>query len=183
MTASRFRRSSALALAGLTMGAVLLPGAALADGPGYGGTADALTVQWQESSSDLAVYAVGFRGGSTVQLQVGSQGDSTVSADVSGALRVLVVPASSAILGAADTTVLRVTDAAGPGTSILVTGQTPAGSLRTLVGSVPPVASGTGASGLIPWAVAAAALTAGAAWLAARTQKPGRHRPGRHRMV
>ncbi|WP_306214808.1 hypothetical protein [Actinoplanes sp. RD1] len=183
MTASRFRRSSALALAGLTLGAVMLPGAALADGPGYGGTADALTVQWQESSSDLAVYAVGFRGGSTVQLQVGSLDDSTVAADVSGALRVLVVSASSAVQEAADTTVLRVTGSAGPGTSILVTGQTPAGSLRTLVGAVPPASSATGASDLIPWAVAAAALTAGAVWLAAHRKKPGRHRPGRHRMA
>lgn len=196
MNTSRLRRPAALALAAATLGAVLAPGAAVADGPGYGGTADALTVQWQpESAADtegLAVYAVGFRGGSTVQLQVGSLDDRTVSADVAGALRVLVVEGSAAVQEVADTTVLRVAGAsgAGTGTSILVTGETPAGSVRKLVGSVPPAETGTGAGELVPWAVVLSAVAGGGIWLRGRgfaltlgMEKPGRHRPGRHRMA
>ncbi len=184
MNPSRLRRSGALALAAATLGAVVAPGVAVADGPGYGGTADALTVQWQPEDG-LGVYAVGFRGGSTVQLQVGSLDDRTVTADVAGALRVLVVEGTSAVREAADTTVLRVTGAGstGTGTSILVTGETPAGSVRKLVGSVPPAETGTGFSDLVPWAVALAALGGGAMWLLQGMEKPGRHRPGRHRMA
>src|SRR6185369_2681711 len=56
------------------LGPWLVPAAAVAEGPGYGGTADAVTVQWQADTGDgegLAVYAFGFRGGSPVALRVG----------------------------------------------------------------------------------------------------------------
>lgn len=157
------------ALAGAVLGAVLAPGVALADGPGYGGTADALTVQWQaeNDSPELAVYAVGFKGGSPVRLRVGSGAEEAIAADTAGALRMMVAQA-----GAAG----RFT----PGTSVVAVGKTPAGAVRTLVGSVPPPAAGTGLSDVAPWAVAVTLAGAAAAATITRS-RPGKHRPGRHR--
>ena len=165
------RPAAAFVLAGAVLGAVLAPGTALADGPGYGGTADALTVEWQaqRDSKELAVYAVGFKGGSPVRLRVGSGAEESIAADTAGALKMLV-----AQVGAAG----RLT----PGTSVVAVGKTPAGALRTLVGSVPPPAAGTGLSDVAPWAAAVA--LAGAAVAATVTRsKPGKHRPGKHRAM
>ncbi|GLY98716.1 hypothetical protein Acsp02_59700 [Actinoplanes sp. NBRC 103695] len=154
-------------LAGAVLGAVLAPGAALADGPGYGGTADSLTVEWQAQKArpELAVYAVGFKGGSPVRLRVGSGTEESIAADTAGALKMLVAQAGGRL---------------APGTSVVAVGKTPAGALRTLVGSVPPPAAGTGLSDMAPWTAAVA--LAGAAVAATVTRsKPGRHRPGKHR--
>jgi hypothetical protein len=162
------RPAAAFLLAGAVLGAVLAPGTALADGPGYGGTADALTVQWEDKSAGLAVYALGFKSGSPVRLRVGSGAEESVAADTAGALRLMVGSAAGAAA--------RLT----PGTSVVAVGKTPAGAMRTLVGSVPPPAAGTGLSDVAPWATGVA--LAGAAAAAALTRsKPGRHRPGRHR--
>ncbi|BCJ49566.1 hypothetical protein Asp14428_10410 [Actinoplanes sp. NBRC 14428] len=197
MTPSRLRRS-ALVLAASVLGSVLAPGVALADGPGYGGTADSLTVQWRlpagTTAEGLAVYAVGFKSGSPVKLRVGAAAERPVVADAAGALRVIVVSAAAAATPAAtpDTTVLPVTDpgAAGrlsPGTSVLAVGQTPAGALRTLVGSVPPPEAGRGLPDVAPWAGAAAVLAAAAIWTrrrggAALSRATLRYRhPARHR--
>ena len=193
MTDSRTRRSGPLLLAAAVLGALVSPGAALADGPGYGGTADALTVQWQSpadaGTDGLAVYAVGFRGGSPVNLRVGSTAEQAVTADAAGALRVLVVNGvTPAAAPTPETTVLPV--AAGTagklstGTSVLAVGQTPTGDLRTLVGSVPPLSAGRGVQDLALWAGAAAALAGAVLWL--RRRNPAglveryRH-PARHR--
>ncbi|GGQ73776.1 hypothetical protein [Couchioplanes azureus] len=198
MTGIRSRSSGPLLLASAMLGAVLAPGAALADGPGYGGTADALTVQWQTPSSatadGLAVYAVGFKGGSPVNLRVGADPERSVIADASGALRVLVLSAAvtPAPASTPDTTVLPASaGTAGrlsPGTSVLAVGETPAGVLRTLVGSVPPPEAGRGMQDLAPWAGAAALAGAAVVWTrrrgAARAGAPHRHRfHPRHRMA
>ncbi|MFI5935885.1 hypothetical protein [Actinoplanes sp. NPDC051494] len=172
MISPRYRRSGQLLLVGAALGAILAPGAALADGPGYGGTADTLTVQWQaesKKSDGLAVYAVGFRGGSPVQLRVGADAERTIAADQSGALRVLVVNTeATAPTAAEDTTVLKVdqtsTNRFSAGTSVLALGETPAGDIRRLIGSVPPPEAGRGVQDLAPWAGAVAALAAAAVW-------------------
>jgi hypothetical protein len=185
-------------LTAAVLGAVVSPGAALADGPGYGGTADTLTVQWQPpegtSAEGLAVYALGFRGGSPVSLRVGSAPTTTVTADLSGAVRVLVVggqvasptPATPA---PADATVLPVEHVAtgrfAAGTVVSAIGETPAGVIRSLVGAIPPAEAGTGVQDVAPWAIALAALAGGAGWLRRRgvgrdTIQRYRH-PARHR--
>ncbi|MEV4706331.1 hypothetical protein [Actinoplanes sp. NPDC049316] len=196
MTITRTPRSGPLLLAAALLGAVVSPGAALADGPGYGGTADALTVQWQQPAAGtdgLAVYALGFRGGSPVNLRVGAGAERTVAADASGALRVLVVAAVTPMPApTADTTVLPVGAASGgglsTGTSVLAVGKTPAGDLRTLVGSVPPVTTGRGVQDLAPWGGAAAAMAGAVLWLRRRNAAAAaglvqryRH-PARHRV-
>ncbi|MEU7907607.1 hypothetical protein [Actinoplanes sp. NPDC049118] len=169
----RPRRLGPLLLAASVFGVLTAPGVALADGPGYGGTADALTVQWQPRAADdegLAVYALGFKGGSPVSLRVGAAAERTVVADAAGALRVLVVNAASAPAPAStpDTTVLPVTDGStsrlSSGTSVLAVGKTPAGMTRTLVGSVPPAEAGRGIQDVAMWGGAAAVLGAAVLW-------------------
>ncbi|WP_153040090.1 hypothetical protein [Actinoplanes sp. TFC3] len=176
---------SRLLAAGAVTGALLAsaPGIALADGPGYGGTADALTVQWDAESGTadgLAVYAVGFRGGSPVQLRVGSGEDRTIAADQSGALRVLVLgSAAPTPITDEETAVLRNSDAFSAGTSVLALGQTPAGDVRRLVGSVPPAAAGHGVQDVAPWGIAVAAVAGAVVWLRRRGElfdKPGKRR-------
>jgi hypothetical protein len=141
--------------------------AAAEEGPGYGGTAASVTVQWQAAAGNaegVAVYASGFHGGSAVQLRVGAAADRTVYADEFGALRILVVSAADlAEAGpAAGTTVLPV-DAGGlaTGVSVQATGRDPAGGIRTIVGTVPPRTTHNGALDVAPW-VALAALAASA---------------------
>ncbi|UQU62405.1 hypothetical protein COUCH_25640 [Couchioplanes caeruleus] len=196
MNVARTPRSGPLLLAAALLGAVVSPGVALADGPGYGGTADALTVQWQQPADaggdGLAVYAVGFRGGSPVNLRVGAAAERSVIADASGALRVLVVAgATPAPAPTVDTTVLPVGAGSAArlstGTSVLAVGKTPTGALRTLVGSVPPPTTGRGVQDLAPWAGAAAAVAGAALWLRRRNAAAAagvvqryRH-PARHR--
>ncbi|GAB1691886.1 hypothetical protein [Krasilnikovia sp. M28-CT-15] len=218
MLPTRFRRSAPLLMAAGTLAAVLTPGVALADGPGYGGTADALTVQWQGGKNSnhgqaVAVYAVGFRGGSTVAVRVGATPERKVTADAYGGLRVVLVaagvnppgkasgkasgsaigtlagfgsgamvgPTSSAGAGSgaasADTAAVEAavggkvtpgtvvvtvdTPAGGKlssGTVVQAIGQSPAGSVRTLVGAVPPPAATGGVHTLIPWTGFAALL-------------------------
>lgn len=181
------------------LGVLLAPAAAMAEGPGYGGTADAVSVQWQagaDRAEGLAVYAVGFRSASSVTLRVGAAADRTVYADAAGALQVLVV--RGADLAGADSspgmTVLSVDmGTAGrlsPGMSVQLVGPNPAGGTRTLVGAVPPPPAGNGVQDAAPW-VALAVVTAvlmgsglltrlpGAARLAPtvrRYQHPARHR-------
>jgi hypothetical protein len=174
----------------VTAASLLLPGAALADGPGYGGTADALTVDWADDSDagtatadGLAVYAVGFEGGSRVTLRVGAAEDRTVDADTSGALRVLVVNSTEAgqAAPAAETTVLTVTDLAtsalSAGTTVQAVGRTPAGTARTLIGAVPPPATGSSR----PWWWLAGAGAAGIGALALVRRLRGQRPRPRHR--
>ena len=188
-------RSSAL-LAAAVFGAVGSGGAALADGPGYGGTADTLTVQWQSpagaSAEGLAVYALGFRGGSPVSLRVGSAPTTTVKADLSGAVRVLVVGGSvTTSAPATDTTVLPVEYVAGgrfaAGMVVSAVGQTPAGVIRSLVGAIPPAEAGAGAQDVVQWGAAVALLGGAAGWFRRRGvgrdtiqryRHPARHRAG-----
>jgi MYXO-CTERM domain-containing protein len=172
MTGHRSRRLGPLLLAASTLGALAGPGAALAEGPGYGGNADTLTVQWQRPTSGegLGVYALGFKGGSPVSLRVGAAAEQSIVADAAGALRVLVVSAASTPAPAPtpDTTVLPVTGGAAgglaSGMSVLAVGTTPAGAMRTLVGSVPPAEAGWGIQDVAPWGAAAAVLGGAVFW-------------------
>ncbi|GAA3338445.1 hypothetical protein GCM10020358_18530 [Amorphoplanes nipponensis] len=182
-------------LTAATLGALGAEGAALADGPGYGGTADALTVQWQPPedtrSEGLAVYAVGFRGGSTVSLRVGSADTRAVTADPSGAVRVLVVDrnAVAPAPAGADTVLLPIEHVAGgqfaAGMTVSAVGETPAGVIRNLVGAIPPPEAGPGVQDVLRWGVALALAAGGVGWV--RRRGPGgnliqryRH-PARHR--
>ncbi|MFI1991590.1 hypothetical protein [Actinoplanes sp. NPDC020271] len=163
MSASGARLTSArragLLLAGALLGAGLTPVAALADGPGYGGTANALTVAWNPGSEQrgVAVYAVGFRSGSPVGVRVGGEAERNVTADPSGAIDMVLTAATAATA----------TAVAG-GTVVLVSGHTPAGELRTLVGVVPPEAAGIGVAQLVPWTAAMTGLGSAVLWFRRR---------------
>lgn len=196
MSALRPARSVPLLLTAVALGAVVAEGAALADGPGYGGTADALTVQWQQqagtSAEGLAVYAFGFRGGSPVSLRVGSAPTATVTADLSGAVRVLVVDGNAAAPAAvADAILLPVehvpTGRFAAGMVVSAVGQTPAGVIRNLVGAIPPAEAGTGVQDVARWGAALALLAGAAGWLRRRgvgRQTVLRYRhPARHRVA
>lgn len=121
-----------------------LPGQALAEGPGYGGTADQLGVVWwtaddaagtaaeataataEPAQTDaIVVSGVGFLAGSEVILRIGDQTEFAAVVDATGAVRTVVD------LQAVDTTV-------DSGTSVLAVGTTPSGTTLTLVGFVPP---------------------------------------------
>ncbi|MFI7543896.1 hypothetical protein [Actinoplanes sp. NPDC049599] len=195
MRVFRLRGSAPLLLTAAVLGAVVSAGPALADGPGYGGTADALTVQWQPpegaGAEGVAVYALGFRSGSPVTLRVGSAVARTVAADLSGALRVLVVDGRAAPSASAtgDATVLPVEQVASgrfaAGTTVSASGETPGGVIRNLVGAIPPPEAGAGVQDVARWAVLAALLTGGAGWIRRRgvgaaTLKRYGH-PARHR--
>jgi MYXO-CTERM domain-containing protein len=143
--------------------------AAATEGPGYGGTADELSVAWTTSdvqvlamgapgTSDLQIdgsplslelYGLGFRGRSEVSVSVGSSPAVTMRVDETGTLD-LAVPVER--LGAGPQ----------PGTSVLVLGRAPSGTTRTLVGAVPPLPSGVGPAQIVPIGAAALALVGGA---------------------
>jgi hypothetical protein len=184
---SRFR--SFLLLCGMVAVLAVLPAPAVAeDGPGYGGTADEVTVQWRadaDHTEGLAVYAVGFRGGSSVVLRVGSAPDRTVHADAAGTLRVLVVsvadladakPVAGMVVVPIDA---GTADRLAPGVSVQAIGPDPAGGIRTLVGTVPPPPAGNGLHDVAPW-VAVVALLAGSGLLT-RLAGLGRSRPAARR--
>ncbi|KUL27698.1 hypothetical protein [Actinoplanes awajinensis] len=172
-------RRAGLTLAAAVLGVGLAPMPARADGPGYGGDADALTVAWRSAGSGrgLVVSAVGFRSGSAVRVRVGSEAERSVTADPAGAVDMLLTSASTAV-----------TAAAAAGTSVLLTGHTPAGDLRTLIGAVPPGAAGIGVADLVPWAGALALSGIAGLWLrrrfapAAGGQLRRYRHPGRHRV-
>jgi hypothetical protein len=145
-----------------------------ADGPGYGGTADRLSVTWQAAvpggdglssgtlpstgrsqyGADLAVSGVGFRGRSEVEVRVGSGEPFVVRVDGTGTLRA----AAPAAQGQVITT----------GVSVVATGRTPSGTSKTLIGSVPAPASGAGPVDLVPWLVALALVLMAMTWLRPR---------------
>lgn len=168
VTLDRVRRAALIACAVL-VGAATAPVPAAADGPGYGGKANALTVRWRSANraAGLRVYACGFRGGSPVRVRVGSQAERTVAADPSGAVDVLVGRSATSLTKVTSTALIATTATAGsvsPGTSVLVAGHTPGGELRTLVGSVPPQSAGIGAAGLVPYAGAVVVAGVAAVW-------------------
>lgn len=126
-----------------------------AEGPGYGGNADELTVTWEESPDvqaageglgisgggpELAVFGLGFRGKSEVSVSVGETGTLETRVDQTGTLEA-VVPS------------VRASNTPEPGTSVIVIGRAPSGAIRTLVGAVPPLPSGTSPADLVPFAV------------------------------
>ncbi len=154
------RTSPVLALA--AGAALLLPLAqAHADGPGYGGNADKLSVQWSTAGSvsaagvtftapgtpTLVISGLGFRSGSPVVVQVGDHGSANSRSDEVGELRVSVEAS---------------TEANAPGTSVLATGRAPSGTTRVLVGAIPPRPRGVGPMDVVPWLVGGGLL----AWAA-----------------
>jgi MYXO-CTERM domain-containing protein len=139
------RWSSQVILAAATATLVLTgtPGVAAAEGPGYGGKADKLILKREQAApgkpkdpnGEVAVFGVGFRGGSKVTLRVGSGGDSDAVTDEVGTLHVLV------------------TAQVVPGTTIIAVGQTPSGSAWTLVGSVPSDQTSKGPRDFTSWII------------------------------
>ena len=122
-------------------GVALAPGVAVAEGPGYGGTADQLSVQWQaadSASTGLSVSGDGFRAGSEVVLRAGNATEEAVTADDVGAVRAVITEAAGTTSQAA-------------GASIIAVGQTPGGSTLTLVGFVPASFRGGGFRSLSTW--------------------------------
>ena len=157
---------SVLAL-GLPAVALAAPGA-WADGPGYGGGADALSVSWSGDGSitsadgamgigvrsagpasdgaagrTLVVSGLGFRSRSPIEVQVGDLGVAQSRSDEVGQLDIEVPGARTGPLE--------------PGTSVLAQGRAPSGTTRILVGAVPPLPSGTGPRDLVPWVALAGA--------------------------
>lgn len=195
--ASRLAKAG-LAVATVVLGTGLVPLPASADGPGYGGNADALTVIWEINAQrrGLAVYAVGFRGGSSVRVQIGSDAERTVVADPYGAVDLLFIAKLASTSKVKSTwklasAVTPLADgaselSAATGASVLVSGHTPAGELRTLVGAVPPEMTDRGATELVPWVAALAGSLLAGLWLRRRgftlagLSFAGRPRP-RHR--
>ena len=135
-----------------------------AEGAGYGGNADKLTVQWQSQSLDI--FGVGFRAGSTVSVRVGSAAERVVTAEPDGSLRLGLTTLEQ-----------QAADHRSAGTSALALGTSPAGTVVTLVGAIPPAAEGRGAQDLTFWALAgAAAVAMGTAGLRRFKRAPrGRH--------
>ena len=133
------------------VGCVVQP--ALADGPGYGGTADKLAVSWvtgasaqaadaspSAASRTLHISGVGFRNLSTVSLRVSSNSTLTTTVDAAGTLSAAVqLPANGPTL---------------TGTSVVASGRAPSGTSLTLVGSVPPVPAGMSPAQVVPWVAA-----------------------------
>ena len=179
-----------LALLITGLGALLAP-AARAEGPGYGGGADTLTVSWQPAGTakaagtapgtggrgagvaaadltaeasglELTVDGVGFRGRSAVEVRVGSAEPLATRADATGTLNV-GVPARTA-------------DVAGTGTSVVATGRSPSGTSMTLVGAIPPKPTGTGPVDLVPWLAAAVVVGMAGSWLVGRGRDQGSNR-------
>jgi hypothetical protein len=144
------------ALAAALGAALLVPLApAYADGPGYGGSADKLSVKWSTAGAvsasgttftppgtpTLVVTGLGFRSRSPVVVQVGDQGSTSSRSDEVGELRIAV----DADAGVDE-----------PGTSVLATGRAPSGTTRVLVGAIPPRPGGVGPMDVVPWLVGGA---------------------------
>jgi hypothetical protein len=144
---------------------------ARAEGPGYDGAADSLAVVWASAddavapsdlprtgpapdSPALRVSGVGFRARSEVQVRVGSGASVVVRVDETGTLRTAVAPGTG--------------EAAGTGVSVVATGRAPSGTSKTLVGSIPARAAGTGPVDLVPWLVLGIGVVALATWLLPR---------------
>jgi len=165
------RRVSSVLLA--TVGAaLLLPVAqASADGPGYGGSADRLSVQWSTAGAvsasgttftppgapTLVISGLGFRSGSPVVVQVGDRGTASSRSDEVGQLNVAV--------GAS-------TESDAPGTSVLATGRAPSGTTRVLVGAIPPRPGGIGPMDVVPWLVGGVLLAWAATAMLRRRRRP-----------
>jgi hypothetical protein len=144
--------------------------AVAADGPGYGGNAGELSVTWAdpglegtvaapvvppdggptvdpdrvgvaESGPTLTIVGLGFRQLTTINVQVGEIADLQRKSDLTGTVTVNVPTVES--------------EEVPTGASVLAAGLSPAGTTRTLVGSVPPKPSGLAPSSFVPWLAAA----------------------------
>ncbi len=148
---------AALAVVVALLGLALFAQPALADGPGYGGTADKLAVSWasgpttQAAGSTAAapqrvlhISGVGFRNLSQVSLRVSANSNIATRVDAAGTLSAAVsLPANSPDI---------------TGTSVVASGRAPSGTSLTLVGSVPPVPSGMSPAQVVPWVAAIVGL-------------------------
>jgi hypothetical protein len=172
----RFRRAVRRAAAACATALLALwPAVAHADGPGYGGTADRLSVHWAgpsgptaagargeggSGSGSLVVSGLGFRGLSTVSIQVGDRGAARTRSDEVGEVRIQVPTAHLAT---------------APGTSVIAIGRAPSGTTRTLIGAVPPRGHGPSPTDLVVGlagglAMLLIAARGGAGWLRRRAQ-------------
>ena len=169
---------------------LILPGAVASaepEGPGYGGGADNLSVAWTDtaatrvlagaprgasapgvptdspvkmadpeilsaasSRAELSVFGLGFGNRSEVDVRVGDGDNMTARTDSTGTLEIN--------LSGGDLT------QAQPGVSVLALGRSPSGSMRTLVGAVPPEPDGVGPSELLPWLVGGLLVAVAGFW-------------------
>jgi hypothetical protein len=178
---SRALPGAALVMAGsATMAGVA---GAADEGPGYGGRTDRLSVTWSSgtapalaaagtavsasggmsasaaggtaasSTGELVVRGSGFRGGSPVSVQFGSDAVRRAGADQTGTLLTGMRPT---------------TGATSSGTTVLAQGQDPSGGSLTLVGAVPPRPAGWSPAGAASWVSAVVLLGLGGSSLAGR---------------
>jgi hypothetical protein len=164
---------------------------AQAEGPGYGGGAEALTVSWQDQGSGDAPKeqpkALGGVGGGRGVVTVGGRApDATVTGSgltlvVDGVgyrgrseVEVRVGSAAPFTARVDQTGTLDVgvpatsAESTTTGTSVVATGRSPSGTSMTLVGAIPPRPAGVGPVDLVPWVSAALALGAAGVWLVGR---------------
>jgi MYXO-CTERM domain-containing protein len=158
---------------------------ARAEGPGYGGTADTLSVAWvaaDEVQEPVSMGVPRIGGGARMSAFVrvaepslqtdgvalvvrglGFRGKSEIEVRVGSGLPVVARADSAGALAVAlDPGAI---GAAQPGVSVMAIGRNQSGTEVTLFGSVPPVADGHGPMTYVPWlAVAVAALGLLAWW-------------------
>jgi hypothetical protein len=178
----------AVAVVVLTLLASPLPAASAEEGPGYGGSADALSVSWVEpSDQDPAtaetVVELGGQGAAVIirsnaqptlesdrlQLQVnglGFRARSQVVIRVGGSAPVSSRSDTAGSLNVAIDPAL--VGGTQPGLSVVAIGRGPSGTAVTLYGSVPPEPAGSGPMLLVPWLVLAVILAGTAIWLRGR---------------
>lgn len=142
---------------------------AAAEGPGYGGTADTLSLAWVNSPAQamtapsagdrLRVEGIGFRANSAVSVRIGAA--EATSADADGIGTVVLTIAVGQVDG-------------DPGTVAVAVGRTPAGSVHTLLGAVPPRSSGFPVQTVITWLAVGGLLVIGlTAWRGRRRGRSG----------
>lgn len=184
---SRATGLRAVAAAFVLLAASPVSAAHAVEGPGYGGTADALTVSWVDpgdAPDTEAVVALGGGRGSAVIVRSTSQptlepdrmrlqvnglgfraksnvvirvGDAAPVSSRSDTAGSLNVAIDPALIGGTQ-----------PGLSVVAIGRTPSGTAVALYGSVPPAPAGAGPMSVVPWIVLSAALAGLAVWLRRR---------------
>ena len=170
-----------------------LPTAHAEEGPGYGGSADALSVSWVEPSpaqpeSTEVVVDLGGRGSSVIvrstaqptlepdrlQLQVNGLGFRARSQIVIRVGDSAPVSSRSDTAGSLNVAIdPALIGGTQPGLSVVAIGRGPSGTAVTLYGSVPPEPAGSGPMLLVPWLVLAVVLAALAVWLRRRHAAAG----------
>jgi hypothetical protein len=186
-------RLRAVIAAALVLIASPLPAAYAEEGPGYGGSADALSVTWVEPSTDESapadtapaetVIELGGQGAAVIirsnaqptlepdrlQLQVNGLGFRAKSQVVIRVGDATPVSSRSDTAGSLNVAIdPALIGGTQPGLSVIAIGRGPSGTAVTLYGSVPPEPAGSGPMLLVPWLVLAVVLAGVAMWFRRR---------------